>query len=120
MTQFINGAAMTHFSVENFESSAKQNGIRYWAAHEFMEKLGYENWASFKSVINKAISLCARVGVDSIEAFIQLKRWMSRARSSTLCRFGCLLVTMQADQKPEVAQAQVAMAAVQMRWWSVT
>lgn len=116
MTQIINGAAMTHFNVENFENSARQNGIRYWAAHEFMEKLGYENWASFKTVINKAIALCARVGVDAIEAIIPMEALDKQGKkfnSYKLTRFGCLLVTMQADsKKPEVAQAQVAMAAI--------
>jgi DNA-damage-inducible protein D len=107
---------MTSFSIESFESSAKQNGIRYWPAHEFMERLGYESWASFKSVVNKAISLCARVGVDSIEAFIPFEATDANGKafnSYKLTRFGCLLVTMQADsKKPAVAQAQISMAVV--------
>jgi DNA-damage-inducible protein D len=107
---------MTAFNIESFEDSAKQNGIRYWVAHEFMHKLGYENWASFKAVVNKAISLCARIGVDAMEAIIPFEALDEQGKkfnSYKLTRFGCLLVTMQADaKKPEVAQAQVAMAAV--------
>lgn len=104
------------FDIESFEGSAKQNGIRYWPAHEFMERLGYETWASFKGVVNKAIAMCARIGVDAVEAAIPFEALDAAGKpfnSYKLTRFGCLLVTMQADsKKPEVAQAQVAMAAM--------
>lgn len=104
------------FDLKAFEELAKQNGIRYWPAHEFMLRLGYESWPSFKAVVNKAIALCARVGVDSIEAFVPFEATDATGKkfnSYKLTRFGCLLVTMQADaKKTEVAQAQLAMAAV--------
>jgi DNA-damage-inducible protein D len=35
------------FNLEKFEGSARQSGVRYWIAHEFMEALGYEHWSSF-------------------------------------------------------------------------
>ena len=107
---------MTTFDLEAFESSARQNGQRYWLAHEFMTSLGYESWASFKTVVNKAIGLCTRVGVDVMEAIIPTEAQDGSGKTFStykLTRFGCLLVTMQADvKKPEVAQAQLAMAAV--------
>jgi DNA-damage-inducible protein D len=107
---------MSNFNIQEFESIAKENGVRYWAAEDFMTRLGYENWNSFKGVINKAISLCARIGVDAMEAITPFSAVDSNGKqfnSYKLTRFGCLLVTMQADaKKPEVAQAQVAMAAV--------
>ena len=107
---------MTTFDIESFEGIARENGIRYWFAHEFMVKLGYESWASFRGVVNKAVSLCARIGVDAMEAVIPcgaVDGSGKKFNSYKLTRFGCLLVTMQADaKKPEVAQAQVAMAAV--------
>lgn len=107
---------MTTFDIQSFESISRENGIRYWFAHEFMEKLGYTSWTSFRGVVNKAVSLCARIGVDAVEAVIPCQATDSSGRpfnSYKLTRFGCLLVTMQADaKKPEVAQAQVVMAAV--------
>jgi DNA-damage-inducible protein D len=107
---------MTMFDITEFEHIAKENGIRYWIAHEFMLKLGYESWSSFRNVVNKAIALCARIGVDPVEAISPLEAHDGNGKpfnSYKLTRFGCLLVTMQADtKKPEVAQAQVAMAAV--------
>ena len=107
---------MSTFNLQEFESLAKENGMRYWLAHEFMTRLGYESWPSFRSVINKAISLCARIGVDSLEAFIPFEVIEENGKtfnSYKLTRFGVLLVTMQADaRKPAVAQAQVALASV--------
>jgi DNA-damage-inducible protein D len=107
---------MTTFDIEEFERIAKENGVKFWFAHEFMLKLGYETWSSFKTVVNKAVSLCARIGVDSVEAIIPFEAHDENGKpfnSYKLTRFGCLLVTMQADaKKPGVAQAQVAMAAV--------
>ncbi len=107
---------MTTFDINQFEASAKENGVRYWAAHEFMHRLGYESWNTFKGVVNKAISLCARIGVDSIDAAIPFEAVDEQGKSFNsykLTRFGCLLVTMQADsKKQEVAQAQVVFAAV--------
>jgi len=101
---------MTKFDVAAFESSARQNGQRYWLAHEFMHTLGYESWSSFKTVVNKAIGLCSRIGVDVMEAIIPTEAPDETGKTVStfkLTRFGCLLVTMQADvKKPEVAQAQ--------------
>jgi DNA-damage-inducible protein D len=107
---------MTVFDVAEFERIARENGVRHWMAHEFMLKLGYETWAGFRNVVNKAIALCVRIGVEPIEAIIPVVAHDGNGKpfnSYKLTRFGCLLVTMQADvKKPEVAQAQVAMAAV--------
>ena len=58
------------FDLERFEDAAKQNGIRYWIAHEFMESLGYETWSSFQKVINKAMASCAALNVQIQEVFI--------------------------------------------------
>ena len=37
---------MTMFDIAEFERIAKENGMLYWMAHEFMLKLGYESWSS--------------------------------------------------------------------------
>lgn len=105
----------TNFDLQTFESLAKENGIRYWDAHEFMGALGYDTWQSFQGVINKAIASCAHMGIDISEVFIpQTIVDGSRVINSfKLTRFSCLLVAMHADsKKPEVAQAKVALAAV--------
>lgn len=105
----------TNFDLQTFEGLAKENGIRYWDAMEFMGALGYDSWASFHKVINKAIGSCAQLGIDISQVFIS-KPGHDGAKvvsSYKLTRFACLLVTMHADsKKPEVAQAKVTLAAV--------
>jgi DNA-damage-inducible protein D len=111
----LGDAMTTNFDLQLFEGLAKENGIRYWDAHEFMDSLGYDSWGSFKKVINRAIGSCAQLGIDIGEVFIQ-KTTVEGAKvqeTYKLTRFACLLITMHADsKKPEVAQAKVALAAI--------
>lgn len=103
------------FNLQRFEDTSHQNGIRYWFAHEFMQELGYESWASFNGVINKAIASCARLGLDVQDAFIPDSRSVEgkEQRTYRLTRFACLLVTMHADEKkPEVAAAKFVLATI--------
>ena len=102
---------MANFDIKRFEDSSKQNGIRYWWAHDFMVELGYETWATFHNVINKAIASCARIGLDVSDSFISAT--INEQKGYKLTRFGCLLVTMHADgKKPSVAQAKAALAGI--------
>ncbi len=103
------------FDLERFEEAAKQNGVRYWLAHEFMATLGYETWASFQKVINKAMASCAALNVQIPEVFIPDVFLEEGKEVSTfrLTRFACFLVTMHADsKKPQVAQAKTVLAAI--------
>lgn len=104
------------FDLENFENCSRQNGVRYWYAHEFMLELGYGTWQSFLSVINKAQASCARLEMDTFGEFIPATYADENGyeqRTVKLTRFACLLVTMHADaRKPEVAAAKVALATV--------
>lgn len=103
------------FDLQRFEDCSRQNGVRYWYAHEFMHTLGYETWASFQKVINKAMASCATLNVQIPEAFIQDTFFENGREVSTfrLTRFACFLVTMHADsKKPQVTQAKTVLAAV--------
>lgn len=103
------------FNLERFEDAAKQNGVRYWIAHEFMDSLGYETWSSFQKVINKAMASCAALNVQIDEVFIPYV-WDDGEKvvnTYRLTRFGCFLTTMHADsKKPQVAQAKAVLAAI--------
>jgi DNA-damage-inducible protein D len=59
---------------EYFENLSKTNGSRYWFARDLMKALGYEDWSSFKKIINKAISACATLGIQIFDHFIQETR----------------------------------------------
>lgn len=103
---------MTTFDIDSFEECAKENGQRYWDAIQFMELLGYESWASFKTVIHKSMSNCLSLGIDTEDIFIPVNQ-EDGSRSYKLTRFACFLIAMQADsKKPEVAKAQIALAAL--------
>jgi DNA-damage-inducible protein D len=100
-------------SAFQFEEFAKENGIRYWDAHQLMSSLGYETYASFKNVILKAVSSCAKLGIETHEAFIPetlLEEGKSRS-TYRLTRFACFLITMHADSsKAQVSAAKVYFA----------
>jgi DNA-damage-inducible protein D len=103
------------FDIQRFEDAARENGVRYWIAHEFMRALGYETWASFQKVINKAMASCAALNVQIQEVFIpdQFVEDGKAVSTYRLTRFGCFLVTMHADsKKPLVAQAKTVLAAI--------
>jgi len=62
---------MGEFSIEKFEADCRENGDRFWYAHEFMKSLGYDSWTSFLRVITKAMASCARLGIDPTDAFLR-------------------------------------------------
>jgi DNA-damage-inducible protein D len=100
------------FDLAQFEDAGRENGIRYWLAHEFMAALGYESWSSFQNVIRRAQASCLQLGIDADDAFIR-DDLPDGTKSYKLTRFACYLVAMQADgKKPEVAKAQIALAAL--------
>ena len=100
------------FDMQHFEGSAKENGMHYWLAHEFMAALGYETWPSFKTVIQKAMGSCLQLGIDTDEAFLPCDI-PDGTKSYKLTRFACFLIAMQADsKKPQVSSAQIALAKI--------
>jgi DNA-damage-inducible protein D len=111
----LGGRAMGDFSVETFEKSGRENGNRFWYAHEFMTALGYDSWPSFQSVITKAMGSCAKLTIDPTEAFVA-EQYIEGGKSQKtyrLTRFACFLVSMHADsKKPAVAQAKAVLAAI--------
>lgn len=106
---------MGEFRIEKFEADCRENGVRFWYAHEFMRSLGYDSWTSFLRVITKAMGSCARLGIDPTESFSRSTCIDNGKEISTykLSRFACFLVSMHADStKPEVAKAKAILAAI--------
>lgn len=105
------------FNLESFEGCARQNGVRYWLAHDLMRELGYETWTSFQKVVMRAQASCARLEMDTLAEFMPATfvdpEDGTQKASIRLTRFACLLVTMHADErKPQVAAAKLALAAL--------
>lgn len=100
---------------ESFESLAKTNGSRYWYARDLMRMLGYDSWATFKKIINKAIGVCTSTGIAVAENFIQFPRKMDgkQVEDFKLTRLACCLTSMNGDSKnPNIAVAQMYFAAL--------
>ncbi|MEO5655634.1 MAG: BRO family protein [Nitrosospira sp.] len=103
---------MTSFQIQKFEDSAKENGVRYWDAREFMSSLGYDTWTAFNKVIVKSMASCSQLGIDIHDVFIPVQS-IEGFNTYKLTRFACFLVSMHADtKKPQVAQAKVVLAAL--------
>lgn len=105
-----------HFEDEsvNFNDIAKENGFTYWLASEYMHMLGYESYASFKKAVNKAMTTCMTLEIDTFDNFQQVRREVNGKVENDykLSRFACYLVAMNADNKKlKVAQAQAFFAA---------
>ena len=101
-----------------FEDCAKENGMRYWDAHDLMRQLGYETYTSFSKVINKAIASCAQLGIQIHDAFVPSPVVIDgkEVASFKLSRFACFLISMHGDdKKPKVAAAKVYFSAIAAR-----
>lgn len=98
-----------------FEEQAKGNGVRYWDAWTLMKALGYETYDSFRRVILRAISSCAKLGIETHEAFTPetILEGGKPRHTYRLTRFACFLITLHADDgKPQVSAAKVYFATI--------
>src|ERR1039458_10202782 len=83
--------AVGGFSIQKFEEDCHENGVRFWYAHEFMTALGYDSWPTFQKVVVKAISACARLGIDPGDTFVSASCHHNGKEIKTykLSRFAC-------------------------------
>jgi DNA-damage-inducible protein D len=106
---------MGEFSIQRFEEAGRENGTRFWYAHEFMASLGYDSWPSFQAVITRAMGSCAKLGIDPTESFVpdSFIENGKEVKTYKLSRFACFLVSMHGDsKKEEVAKAKALLAAI--------
>jgi DNA-damage-inducible protein D len=106
---------MGGFTIQQFEDSGRENGVRFWYAHEFMRSLGYDSWPTFQKVVTKAMGSCAKLGIDPTESFIPASfiEEGKEIKTYKLSRFACFLISMNADsKKEEVAKAKALLAAI--------
>ena len=98
--------------IEILETCSHQNGRRSWLAKEFMHRLGYSSWETFRKVINRAMVSCAKLDLDVSEAFEQVRGEDGRLVDFKLNRFACFLIsTFADDKKPEVQRVKIALSA---------
>jgi DNA-damage-inducible protein D len=106
---------VAEFNIQKFEQAGRENGVRFWYAHEFMLSLGYDSWATFQKVLTKAMGSCAKLGLDPTESFVPevITENGKEIRTYRLSRFACFLVSMHGDsKKEEVSKAKAVLAAI--------
>lgn len=95
---------------EVFESLAKENGKRTWSARRLMTVLGYENWPSFKKVVDKAMAACVLLGVPVFDHFsksVLITPEGKETEDVALSRWACCMTALNGDSsKRNVAVAQ--------------
>lgn len=92
-----------------FDDMSHQNGFRFWYARDLMNMLGYSDYSAFKKVINKAMTVCMTLDIETDKNFDQVQRDIDGVERADyrLSKFACYLVAMNGDvKKPGVAQAQ--------------
>jgi DNA-damage-inducible protein D len=109
------GAAMSevqtpfHFDDNRpcFENLGQKNGATHWREADLREALGYQNAASFRNAICRAMQACLSAKILCEDNFIL------KDGEYLLNRFACYLVAINSDpKKPEVAAAQSYFATV--------
>ncbi|MGQ0484748.1 MAG: DNA damage-inducible protein D [Hyphomicrobiales bacterium] len=91
-----------------------QSGVEYWFAREIYGLLGYQAWANFVGVIDKAKASFSNNSVDPSHHIVDTRSMMGVGkgahRSSEdffLSRAACYLIAMNGEStKPEIAAAQ--------------
>lgn len=95
-----------------------ETGTEFWYARDLQMLLGYSQWRSFASVIEKAITACANSGYDPGDHFARVRKMApigSGAQRPTddiaLNRYACYLVAQNGDpSKEQIAFAQTYFA----------
>jgi DNA-damage-inducible protein D len=98
---------------KNFEDFCRKNGFDHWFASELGQLLGYDNYDTFRKVVNRARAACGNLDIPCEENFVSFRRNMgtSEINEVKLSRFACYLTAMNADsRKPQVASAQAYFA----------
>lgn len=98
-----------------FESYARQNGMLYWYASDFLSFLGYAEYAPNLNPIQKARQVMSSLNIDMSDHIKEEYHEIDgkKVKDLKLSRFACYLISMNADsKKPQVAKAQIYFASL--------
>lgn len=96
------------------------SGVEYWFAREIQIVFGYDSWAKFTPVVDRARASLASNGTDPSHHIVQTGKMMEVGKGAKrltddyfLSRGACYLIAMNGDPlKPQIAAAQAYFAAV--------
>jgi hypothetical protein len=96
-------------SREYGENPGFTNGPRYWFGRGLMPTLGYETWEPFADTVDRAVDICATLGISVADNFIPIKREIDGRECDdfNLSAIACCLTALSGDtKKARVAAAQ--------------
>ena len=100
----------------------KSQNIEFWLARDLQKLLGYEEWRSFSSVINKAKKACEASKNKVLSHFVGINKkapiGLDKERiidDIMLTRYACYLIAQNGDPRKEVVAFAQTYFAVQSR-----
>jgi len=85
-----------HTSFERSVQTVDEDGAEFWLARDLQELLGYSQWRSFASVIDKAITSCIHSGYEPGDHFERVRRMVDvgsgaqrKIEDIALTRYAC-------------------------------
>ena len=105
-------------SFDDMAQNHPETGIEYWRARDLQMLLGYAQWRSFESVIERAITSCQKSGYDPCDHFARERKMVDIGSGSrrevediALTRYACYLIAQNGDPSKEpIAFAQTYFA----------
>ena len=110
--------AQLHRSFEEIVHVSENDEVEFCYARDLQTVLGYAQWRSFESLIQKAITSCENAGYDSADHFAKVRKMvplgsgaMREVDDIALTRYACYLVAQNGDpSKDPIAFAQTYFA----------
>ncbi|WP_299860204.1 DNA damage-inducible protein D [uncultured Roseobacter sp.] len=107
-------------TMDRLEDAKNNNssGAEYWFAREIQSIFGYESWAKFEPVVDRAASSMRTNGIQPSQHIVQTGKMVAVGSNAKrklteyfLSRGACYLIAMNGDpSKPEIAAAQAYFA----------
>ena len=111
-----------HRKLEESVHKEVQSGTEFWLARDLQNVLGYQRWANFTRVIEKAKTACELAGYEASDHFLELRKMVpveaggaAAADDYALTRYACYLIAQNANSSKEAVAFAQTYFAVQTR-----
>ena len=98
------------------------DNIEFWYARELSKCLGYEKWANFTKVIDRAMLSCKNSGYNVEDQFAEVGKMVNigsktkrKLKDYKLTRYACYLIVQNADPRKKIIALGQTYFAIQTR-----